>query len=176
MNRIPRRTLLLGGASFAFGFGQSDPASARPREGDFLVKLDDRTLKPLTPEDIPQGVPTEAWALDPTDKTPRNGSRLNQILLIRLDAAQLSEDTKSRAVDGVVAYSGICTHEGCEVDDWIAKEQLLHCSCHFSRFDPKDDAKVVDGPASRKLPALPLRLESGRLAVAGPFNARVGSG
>jgi Rieske Fe-S protein len=117
---------------------------------------------------------TMAWAVDPRDNTVRNGSRLNRVLLLRLDAAQLSPETRSRAADGIVAYTAICTHTGCEVDEWLTDEQLLYCSCHSSKFDPKDAAKVVDGPAQRKLPALPLRLEDGRLVVAQPFTARVG--
>jgi len=41
-------------------------------------------------------------------------------------------------------------------------------------FDPKDGARVVDGPAPRGLPALPLKVVEGKLVVAGPFTARVG--
>jgi Rieske Fe-S protein len=125
-------------------------------------------------EIVTGGVPIFAWSMDPKDKTVRSGSRFNQIVIVRLEAAGLSEETKVRAVDGVVAYSAICTHEGCEVDDWIAGERLLHCTCHFSRFDPGDNAKVVDGPASRQLPALPLKVVEGRLVVASPFTSRVG--
>ena len=114
-----------------------------------------------------------AWPMDPTDKTVRNGSRLNRVLLLRLDPEKLSPETKSRAADGVVAYTAICTHTGCEVTEWVAEEQLLVCPCHESRFEPKDAARVVDGPAPRMLPALPLKLTNGTLVVAKPFTGPV---
>ena len=103
-----------------------------------------------------------------------SGSRLNRILLVRLDPEKLSPETRSRAAEGVVAYTAICTHTGCEVIDWLSDEQLLHCPCHYTKFDPKDGARVVDGPAPRPLPALPLQIVDGRLAVAKPFTTRVG--
>lgn len=132
-------------------------------------------MKPLTAEDIRIGaIQTMAWAMDPTDNTVRSGSRLNRVLLLRLDADQLSPETRSHAADDIVAYTAICTHSGCEVEEWLADEQLLYCSCHSSTFDPKDGAKVVDGPAPRMLPALPLELVDGKLVVAKPFTARVG--
>ena len=46
---------------------------------------------------------------------------------------------------------------------------MLECACHFSIFDPKDGGKVVDGPAPRVLPALPLKIVDGHLVVARPF-------
>jgi Rieske Fe-S protein len=78
------------------------------------------------------------------------------------------------AAEGVVAYTSICTHTGCDVDEWRQDEQQLECACHFSIFDPRDGGKVVDGPAPRVLPALPLKIVDGRLAVAGPFVTPVG--
>src|SRR5262245_46388630 len=55
--RLDRRTVLAG----ALGFGartvlhgwQDDRTGRRPAVGDFLVKVDDATLKPLGPDDIP---------------------------------------------------------------------------------------------------------------------------
>jgi Rieske Fe-S protein len=179
-----RRAVLKAAMSLGFGVtlgspmalaSQEDPASIRPKEGDLLVKAGDSRNTPLTPDDIPLGaVHTLAWAMDPADRTVRSGSRLNQLLLLRLDPEQLAPETRSRAAAGVVAYTVICTHNGCDIDDWIASEQLLSCSCHDSRFDPKDGAKVVDGPAPRMLPALPLKVVDGKLVVAKPFTARVG--
>ena len=154
--------------------GQEEGASKRPKEGDLLVRVGDSTVTPLTPADIPvRGKQTMAWPMDPTDKTVRNGSRLNRVLLLRLDPEKLSPETKLRAADGVVAYTAICTHTGCEVTEWIPDEQLLVCPCHESRFEPKDAARVVDGPAPRMLPALPLKLANGTLVVAKPFTAPV---
>src|SRR3984893_6959041 len=98
--------------------GQEDPASARPKEGDLLVKVGDSSATPLTPADIPVGSgQTLAWPMDPTGKTLRSGSRLNQVLLVRLDPDQLSSETKARALYGVVAYTAICTHAGCDVTE-----------------------------------------------------------
>jgi Rieske Fe-S protein len=56
----------------------------------------------------------------------------------------------------------------------MANEQLLVCTCHSSTFDPKDGARVTDGPAPRNLPALPLTVSHGMLVVAAGFTDRVG--
>ncbi len=181
--RAGRRAVLKGGIGLGLGLSfssalavdQEDPAAVRPKEGDQLVKLGDSRRTPLTPGDIPLGaVQTMAWAMDPADQTVRSGSRLNQLLLLRLAPETLAPETRSRAADGVVAYTAICTHNGCDIDDWLADRQVLSCSCHFSTFDPKDAARVVDGPAPRMLPALPLKVVDGKLVVAKPFTARVG--
>jgi Rieske Fe-S protein len=155
--------------------GQDDPASMRPKEGDLLIRIGDPTVKPLTPDDISLGAgPTMAWPMDPSSGTVRSGSRFNRVLLVRLDPDTLSAGTRSVAAEGVVAYTSICTHAGCDVADWLADEHLLYCSCHSSKFDPRDGARVIDGPAPRSLPALPLRIAERHLAVARPFTARVG--
>lgn len=183
---IGRRTLLEGAIGLGAGLclapgraqSQDNPAAVRPKEGDWLVNANDATGRPLTPDDIADarlgGSPTTAWAMDPADKTVRSGTRLNGLILLRFDAARLGADTLLRSAAGVVAYTSICTHAGCDVSDWIADEEMLSCPCHFSKFDPKDGARVVDGPAPRVLAALPLKLADGKLAVAGPFTSRVG--
>jgi rieske iron-sulfur protein len=154
---------------------QPQPAADQPREGDLLVRADGASQQPVTPDDVaPHGAPTIVWAMDPATKAVRSGSRLNSVLLLRFGAEELSADTRARAAGGIVAYTTICTHTGCEVSDWLADTQILSCPCHESAFDPKDGAKVVDGPAPRGLPALPLKIVDGNLVVAGPFTARVG--
>jgi len=154
---------------------QMDPKRERPREGDLLVAVDSTTPEPLKPDDVPpSGKLTMAWPLDPTDNTVRDGSRLNKVLLLRLDPESLDPVTRDRAAEGVVAYSAICTHAGCDVIDWYPESQRLECPCHNSQFDPAAAAKVVGGPAPRSLPALPLKIADGRLVVAKPFTARAG--
>ena len=179
-----RRAVLKGGIGFGIGLSlmpapgasqEQTAAQLRPRPGDWLVKADESSSTPLTPVDIPiDARPTFAWAMDPADATVRNGSRLNRLLLLRFEENALSADTKPRSAAGVIAYSIVCPHTGCDVIDWLADERLLHCPCHFSKFDPRDGAKVVDGPAPRTLPALPLSVADGRLVVAQQFLTRVG--
>lgn len=166
---------LIAAPHVAFPYGQDEPASSRPKPGDLLIRVGDSTSMPLTPDDIATGaMQTLAWAMDASDGTVRSGSRLGRVLLVRLGTDTLSPETRARAADGVVAYTAICTHTGCEVVEWLATEQLLQCPCHYSKFDPKDGARVVDGPAPRTLPALPLALANGKLVVAQPFTTRVG--
>jgi Rieske Fe-S protein len=178
-----RRTLLKG----AIGLGltlplvqihaaeEEDPKKARPQEGDrFVFFSGERKGEIVKPEDLPVGGPqTLAYPMDPATETVRSGSRLNQVLLIRLEPEQLSKDTSANAAEGVVAYSAACTHEACPVSMW--KEGTLYCACHGSQFDPADAANVVGGPAKRRLAMLPLRVEDGVLVAAGPFTGRVGA-
>jgi rieske iron-sulfur protein len=153
----------------------AEPASGRPKENDVLVSVERDTTDALAPADIPTGgPPVLAWPMDPASKTVRKDSRLNKILLVRLDPATLVGVTKERAADGVVAYSAICPHTGCEVNVWVAEQQILECSCHFSHYNPREAAAVIDGPTPRALAALPLKIVDGKLAVAKPFTGRVG--
>jgi rieske iron-sulfur protein len=173
MTQIARRTLLMAGLGLALR--QIDAGSSRPQAGDLFVKPGDATKSPLRPGDIPIGTAqTLVWPMDSSNGTVRSGSRLNQVILLRLDPETLSLETRARAADGVVAYTSICTHTGCDVDDWEPSARLLACQCHSSQFDPRDGAKVIDGPAPRPLPALPLKIVDGKLAVAQPFTAPVG--
>ncbi len=86
----------------------------------------------------------------------------------------LNDETRARSADGVVAYSGVCTHQGCPVNMWSKDKNAMVCSCHGSTYDPKNSAEVIFGPAPRPLPALPLKSENGLLTVAGGFVGRVG--
>jgi len=153
----------------------AQPASERPKEGDVLVPVESESTNALEPRDIPLGgPPLLAWPMDAADKTVRKDSRLNKILLLRLDPSTLVGATKDRAAEGVVAYSAICPHAGCEVNVWAAEQQTLECSCHYSHYNPREGASVIDGPAPRALAALPLKIVGGKLAVAKPFTGRVG--
>ena len=153
----------------------AQPENERPKEGDFLVSIERETTDALAPKDIPVGgPPVLAWPMDPAGDTVRKDSRLNKILLVRLDPSTLVGVTKERAAEGVVAYSAICPHAGCEVNVWAAEQQTLECSCHFSHYNPREAAAVIDGPTPRALAALALKIVDGKLAVAKPFTGRVG--
>lgn len=170
-----RRLALFSAIGVSLGLAQDDPAAVRPKSGDLLIKVGDAGRTPLTPSDVPVAAGyITAWAMDAADKTVRSGSRLNQVLLLRFDPAALAANTRPLAADGVVAYTSICTHNGCDIDQWLAREQQLFCSCHESIFDPRDGARVVDGPAPRALPALPLTIADGVLVVSRPFTTIVG--
>lgn len=143
--------------------------------GDRLVDAGgDANAAPLKPDDVAAQDVTLAWPYDPQKKVVRDGSRLNMVLLARFNPSELGEKEKPRAVDGVVAYTAICTHQQCWATDWLKSIQVLQCPCHQSRYDLRHGAKVVDGPAPRPLPALPLRANDGVLVVAGAFTDRVG--
>jgi Rieske Fe-S protein len=148
----------------------------RPQPGDLLVRLEGDEAGPVIAEaDVKVGAaPILAWAMDPATKLPRDGSRLNQIVLLRLDPSTLGPATAPHAADGLVAYSAICTHAQCPITGWIQDRQVLHCPCHQSEYDPRHDAKVVAGPAPRALAALPLKISDGKPRVAGHFIGKVG--
>jgi rieske iron-sulfur protein len=167
--KIKRRDLFAGGLGLSLvaiagskADAQDDPAAARPKPGDVLVRDGDSDKKPLTPADIPSDAkPTVAWAVDPSTGTVRNGSRFNRLVV-------------GRVGDEVFAFTTICTHDGCDVTDWLADEHMLSCPCHYSKFDPRDGGRVKDGPAPRALPQLPLTVADGKLVVEKPFTSKVG--
>ncbi|MGH9257577.1 MAG: ubiquinol-cytochrome c reductase iron-sulfur subunit [Vicinamibacterales bacterium] len=135
------------------------------------MKDGDAALTPLTAADITlNALAVTAWPFDLASKTVRSALRTNLVLLVRLVPETLSASTRRASLDGVVAYSALCSHAGCNL---TTDQDLVVCDCHGSVFDPKDAGKVVEGPASRPLPILPLKIVDGALAVAGPFSAPI---
>lgn len=170
---------IAGAAAWCAGVGGQGSARAAddgPRPGDLLVPADAPDAEPLRATDIKLGQKQRIVVpFDPAARQARTGSRLNRIVLLRLDPTGMDAATRARAADGVVAYSAICTHQGCDVSAWKANEQALLCFCHFSQFAPLQQGTVLAGPAPRPLPALPLKLDGERLAVAGGFSEAPGA-
>jgi len=156
-------------------------ADMRPQKGDVLVLSEgEHEGQTIKPGDLKLGEPpVHAWPKDPKTSVIRKGSRLNEILIIKLDPGELEDETRSRFTDGIVAYSAICTHAGCPVTGWLKAEtgdkDVLKCFCHNSEFNPREGAQVVFGPAPRRLAALPLAIIDGSLTVAATFIGKVGA-
>lgn len=149
----------------------------RPKKGDKLVfAAGEKAGKPVTPEALTEGGPQAiAWATDPETGVVRDGSRLNQVLVIKLVEGSLGEVSRKRGAGGIVAYSAICSHALCPVSEWNKDQGVFHCPCHNSQFDPRENGKVVQGPAQRGLASLPLALADGVLVVAEPFIGKIGA-
>jgi Rieske Fe-S protein len=54
------------------------------------------------------------------------------------------------------AFSAICTHEGCIVNN--VSNGTINCPCHGSKFSIKDGS-VVNGPAPSPLAAIAIKVE-----------------
>jgi ubiquinol-cytochrome c reductase iron-sulfur subunit len=101
----------------------------------------------------------------------------SQTLLIRLPPDVPAPGPRDWSVDGVVAFSKICTHAGCPVGLYQAATQELFCPCHQSTFSVREGAKPTFGPATRRLPQLPLGVDGEGFVVAqGDFTEPVGPG
>jgi ubiquinol-cytochrome c reductase iron-sulfur subunit len=184
-----RRLLLTSavGALTAFGAALLFPIrSLGPRPGGGLkrtpyaagrarpirVVLDDGT--PLRPNDLSRDGVVTVWPEGHTDAADA------PTLLIRTRPDQdfrAVEGRESWTVEGVVAYSKLCTHVGCPVGLYQSESGLLLCPCHQSTFDVLDGARPVFGPAARSLPQLPLDVDDeGYLVAKGDFSGPVGPG
>src|SRR5262249_3756796 len=80
----------------------------RPQYGDVLVVSEgEHQGVVFKPDDLKLGGPqVHAWPKDPKTSVVSNGSRLNEILFIRLDPGELDKETRRRCADRIVAHSG----------------------------------------------------------------------
>ncbi|RVU18386.1 ubiquinol-cytochrome c reductase iron-sulfur subunit [Methylobacterium oryzihabitans] len=154
-----------------------NPKALRPQPGDRFAYLSGENKdKPVMAADIKIGDPPRlAYPVDPATETIRSGSRVNQVLLIRTDPSALTPATAPRAAEGIVAYSAICTHNGCPITLLDGDNRSVVCTCHGSRFDLADNGAVLTGPATRRLAGLPVAVADGFVTVAGAFTGALGA-
>ena len=118
---------------------------------------------------VPEGV----------DKTaePLNEIAKAAVLLINIPPEEF-KPVKGREnwhVNGIVAYSKICTHVGCPAALYEQTTHHILCPCHQSTFDATDGAKVIFGPAARPLPQLPITIDDeGYLVSTRDFTEPIG--
>ncbi len=184
---LGRRRVLVataGGACAALGVALLFPIrSLGPRPGSGLKRTAFRgggrrvvreDGSPVRPDDLPVDGLVTVWPDGHTDDADA------PTLLIRVRPDQGFEPRDGRegwTVDGIVAYSKLCTHVGCPVGLYQTELGLLLCPCHQSTFDVLHGAKPVFGPAARSLPQLPLAVdEDGYLIATGDFSDPVGPG
>ena len=180
---LPRRRLLCAAVAAGLsaplrGFAaEADASKEAAAPGDVLAFASwEDEPRALTLADVElDAAPLSVYPQDPVSGVTRENSRLNQILVLRLDPATLDDSTRARAIDGVVAYSAICTHAACAVSEWQADARHLICPCHSSAYDPAKGAIRVSGPTVRALPALPLKRVGEQIVIAGPFSGALGA-
>ena len=98
-------------------------------------------------------------------------------VLLRVEEGLITplEGREDWAPDGFLLFSKICTHAGCPVGLYQVDTQQLICPCHQSAFDVLEGARPVFGPATRRLPQLPLEIGAGgELKAKGDFAEPVG--
>jgi ubiquinol-cytochrome c reductase iron-sulfur subunit len=87
----------------------------------------------------------------------------------------LSPTVMNWTVNGIVAYSKICTHVGCPAALYEHTTHHILCPCHQSTFDAQRGARVIFGPAPRPLPQLPIAVNSeGYLVAQSDYHVPVG--
>lgn len=118
---------------------------------------------------IPAGIKGEPHFLEHKAKSA--------VLLIRLEPEKVEPmaGRENWDVDGIYAYSKICTHVGCPVALYEQQTHHLLCPCHQSTFDVTQHCKVIFGPAKRPLPQLPIAIDDeGYLVAQGGFSSTPG--
>jgi ubiquinol-cytochrome c reductase iron-sulfur subunit len=151
------------------------------RKGSRIVV--DVTGKPLRPEDLAIGTLVSASPED-LDKVQEVEGNLNarakaSIILVRMRPSdiksQQAPEGQTWDFQGILAFSKICTHVGCPIALYQQRQHSLLCPCHQSTFDLADGGKVIFGPAARRMPQLPITIDSeGYLVAQSDFQEPVG--
>ena len=111
-----------GAAALALDAVAAKPTRMKPQPSDLLAHASGyRAGELISPEGV-GAEPLSAFPLDAAIRLVRDGSLHNQLLVVRVDAAAVSNKARDYLVeaDGAAftVYSAACTHTGCEVNGW----------------------------------------------------------
>jgi ubiquinol-cytochrome c reductase iron-sulfur subunit len=144
--------------------------------------LRDGSFEPLQPSELDIGSLVNAMPATFEDLPEEGPERINErakspIIVVRMRPGDITPAAgrENWSVNGILAYSKICTHVGCPINLYEQTTHHLLCPCHQSTFDLADNGKVVFGPAARNLPQLPLAVDDeGYLVAQSDFTEPVG--
>lgn len=165
-----------------------DPAASTGRERTAWTEgvrlLTDVGSRPIRVSDLQVGEMVSVMPASYLELPDEGPARLNErakspVMLVRMQLDELSaaEGRENWHVDGIVAYSKICTHLGCPVSLYDRTTHHVLCPCHQATFDLADNGAVLFGPATRPLPQLPLAIDDdGYLVARSDFTEPVGPG
>jgi ubiquinol-cytochrome c reductase iron-sulfur subunit len=150
--------------------------------GDVRVMTDAPEPRPLRPSDLEIGSLVNAMPETFEDLPEEGPERLNArakspVIVVRMlpEEINAAAGRENWSVEGILAYSKICTHVGCPINLYEQTTHNLLCPCHQSMFDIADNGKVIFGPAARNLPQLPLAVDDeGYLVSQSDFTEPVG--
>ena len=155
-----------------------------PGENGEKIRLIRENETPIRPEEISVGGQITVFPGIPNGTT--NEHAASPTLLIHLrqqDADELRRNLTHVPVNlgamygNYVAYSKICTHAGCPASLYEQQTNRLLCPCHQSQFQITDNARPVFGPATRRLPMLPLDVDDeGFLVAKSDYRVPIGPG
>jgi quinol---cytochrome c reductase iron-sulfur subunit len=148
------------------------------------VRLVHEDGTPIRPSDISIGGQITVFPGIPDGATNKFGDSPTLLIHLRTtDADTLRRNLANVPINaGVmwgdyVAYSKICTHAGCPASLYEQQTNRLLCPCHQSQFQITDNARPIFGPATRRLPALPLDVDAEGFFIAkSDFEVPVGPG
>jgi ubiquinol-cytochrome c reductase iron-sulfur subunit len=142
-----------------------------PRDGE-LIRLTREDGTPIRPEDVSAGGQMTVFPGIPGGATNEHADSPTLLIHLRdVDAEQARRNNeavgKSDYMYGnYIAYSKICTHAGCPASLYEQQTNRLLCPCHQSQFSIIDNARPIFGPASRRLPQLPIKVDAEGFLVA----------
>jgi ubiquinol-cytochrome c reductase iron-sulfur subunit len=141
--------------------------------GNRPVRLTREDGSPIRPEDVSVGGQMTVFPGIPGGATNQYAD--SPTLLIHLRAEDAAEAhaasdndhaNKGSMWGNYVAYSKICTHAGCPASLYEQQTNRLLCPCHQSQFLIAENARPIFGPASRRLPMLPMTVDAEGFFVA----------
>ncbi|MGK5444959.1 cytochrome bc1 complex Rieske iron-sulfur subunit [Micromonospora sp. URMC 105] len=144
-------------------------AAANEGEKIRLVREDGR---PIRPADISSG--GQLTVFPGIEHGVSNMHADSPTLLIHLRDSDAQDARRNNEREGkpdfmwgnYIAYSKICTHAGCPASLYEQQTNRLLCPCHQSQFLITDNARPIFGPASRRLPQLPIEVDEEGFFVA----------
>jgi Rieske Fe-S protein len=184
-----RRDVLKGtcglmGAAAVLSVGASVPAYADPQKncpqvGDVFVFTDGPKKGNVVKVDdvVVDAAPLMVLPKDPNGAV-RDGENFTT-LLYRIAKDKVPADMAPDTIDGLAAWSAVCTHQGCLLTDIHQKSEAVNafgfiCPCHDAIFDPTQEGKNTGGATSATLAYFPIKSDGGTIVVKDLPSAHVG--
>jgi rieske iron-sulfur protein len=162
-------TLVSIGGVNAFAAGgrgsQPQPPGSPERFDTFVFADGPNKGKDVKLEDIVQDAPPVTVQAKNGETGEVRESEHSTILMYRVAPATIPADIRGDSWEGLLAYSAVCTHQGCMVNGWDAATKQFVCPCHQGAFDPLKGGENTGGAKTRELPQIPVRVHDEKLVV-----------